>query len=145
MRDTATRKKDALATLEKQGHYWLGTAEVGGRPHVIGVSAWWDGAQLIVTTPGSSRTARNMEMNPAVTLAGGTPGDAVVIQAAVIESRPVEDATDIAEDFKAAMGWAPGPDSGWTFFRLRPTRIQAYRGYDEIEGRDVMVRSRWLA
>jgi hypothetical protein len=31
------------------------------------------------------------------------------------------------------------------FFRLRPIRIQAFRGYDEIGGRDVMVRSRWLA
>jgi len=30
------------------------------------------------------------------------------------------------------------------FFRLRPNRIQAFRGYDEIEGRDVMLRSRWL-
>ncbi len=43
------------------------------------------------------------------------------------------------------MGWDPREMDGWMFYRLRPTRIQAFRGYDEIEGRDVMVRSRWLA
>jgi len=30
------------------------------------------------------------------------------------------------------------------FFRLRPTRIQVYRGYEEMEGRDVMRRSEWV-
>jgi hypothetical protein len=34
--------------------------------------------------------------------------------------------------------------AGWAFYRLRP-RIQAYRGYDELERRDVMRNSRWPA
>jgi hypothetical protein len=29
-------------------------------------------------------------------------------------------------------------------FRLRPVRVQAYRGYDELEGRDVMRDGDWL-
>jgi hypothetical protein len=33
---------------------------------------------------------------------------------------------------------------GWVFFKMRPTRIQAFRGYDEIENRDVMKDGRWL-
>jgi Pyridoxamine 5'-phosphate oxidase len=144
MRDTATRKNDVLAMLEKQGHYWLATAEVGGRPHLIAVSAWWDGAELVVTTLGSSKTARNMAMNPTVTLAGGDPSDAVVIQAQVIDSRGVGDSEELATGFEAAMGWDPREMDGWMFFRLRPIRIQAFRGYDEIEGRDVMIRSRWV-
>src|SRR5579864_205083 len=144
MRDTATRKKDVLDVLEAQGHYWLSTAEVGGRPHVIGVSALWDGGELVVTTLGSSRTARNMAMNPAVVLAHGDPSDAVVIQAAVIDSAAVGDSPELAGAWKSAMGWDPREMEGWTFFRLRPTRIQAFRGYDEIEGRDVMLRSRWV-
>lgn len=142
-RDVATRKRDVLAYLESQGHYWLSTAEVGGRPHVIGVSAWWDGDQLVVATLGTSRTARNLAMSPSVVLAGGDPTDAIVIYAQVIESRAVEDAPDLVAGFEKALGWAP--DNGWELYRLRPTRIQAFRGYGEIEGRDVMVRSRWLA
>ena len=144
MRDAATRKKDVLDALEKQGSYWLATAEVGGRPHLIAVSAWWDGSELVITTLGTSKSARNMAMNPAVTLARGDPSDAIVIQAQVIESTPVEDSDQLAAGFKAAMGWDPREMGGWMFFRLRPTRIQAFRGYDEIEGRDVMIRSRWV-
>ena len=145
MRDTATRKRDVIAALEKQGSYWLVTAGAGGRPHVIAVSAWWDGHELVVTTKGSSKTARNLAMNPTAKLAGGDPSDAIVIDTQVIDSSPVEDSAEIASGFKEAMGWDPREMGGWTFFRLRPTRIQAFRGYDEIENRDVMVRSRWLA
>jgi hypothetical protein len=144
MRDTATRKKDVLAALEKQGHFWLATAEIGGRPHVIAVSGWWDGHDIVVTTLGASKTARNMAMNPAVVLAGGDPSDAIVIQAQMMDSVSVEDAPEDAAGFKQAMGWDPREMEGWMFFRLRPTRIQAFRGYDEIEERDVMVRSRWV-
>ncbi len=145
MRDTATRKADVLTALETQGEYWLATAEVGGRPHVIGVSGWWDGSEIVVTTIGTSRTARNMAMNPQVVLTRGEPSDAIVVHAQVIDSAPVEDAAELATGFKSAMGWDPREMGGWMFFRLRPTRIQAFRGYDEIDGRDVMVRSRWLA
>jgi hypothetical protein len=145
MRDTTARKADVLASLEKQGRYWLVTADVGGRPHVIAVSAWWDGHELVVTTNGSSVTARNLAMNPVVKLAGGNPDDAIVIDAQVIDSSGVEDSAELAGGFKAAMGWDPREMGGWMFYRLRPTRIQAFRGYDEIENRDVMVRSRWLA
>ena len=143
-RDTATRKKDVLRTLAEQGHYWLSTAEVGGRPHIIGVSGLWDGSQFVITTLGTSRTARNMSMNPQVVLAHGDPGDAIVIQAGVIDSAEVADSDQLADEWKAAMGWDPREMDGWTFFRLRPTRIQAFRGYDEIGGRDVMIRSRWV-
>ena len=144
MRDTAARKRDVLAALEKQGQLWLATADAGGRPHVIAVSAWWDGTDLVITTSGSSRTARNMAMNPLVTLAAGDPGDAIVIQAQMLDSSAAESSEEVALGFSKVMGWDPREMGGWMFFRLRPTRIQAFRGYDEIEGRDVMVRSRWL-
>ena len=144
MRDTATRKKDALAVLESQGQYWLTTA-FDGRPHVIGVSGLWDGSRLLVTTLGTSRTAKNMALNPRATLAAGDPSDAVVIQTDVVDSAMVEDSLEGAARWKEVMGWDPREMGGWMFFWLRPTRIQAFRGYDEIEGRDVMVDSSWLA
>jgi len=144
LRDTATRKADVLAALDKQGHYWLATASVSGKPHVIAVSGWWDGTDLVVTTLGSSKTARNLAMSQMATLAGGDPSDAIVIQAQMIESADVEKATALAEGFEKAMGWDPREMDGWMFFRLRPIQIQAFRGYDEIGNRDVMLRSRWV-
>jgi hypothetical protein len=146
MRDTPTRKADVLAALEQQGDMWLSTANPAGRPHLIPVSAWWDGAHLVIATAGASRTAANMKANRAVRVAAGSPSDAIMIDADVVESPAVDDSAELAGGFAAAVGWDPREvGQGWLFFRLRPTRIQAYRGYDELEGRDVMRGSRWLA
>jgi hypothetical protein len=146
MRDARTRKADVLAALERQKDVWLATADPAGRPHIIAASAWWDGAEIVVATRGGTKTARNMEVNPTVRVALGAPSDAIVIEARMIESRPAGDAPELAKGFAAACGWNPAEEGeGWVFFRLRPTRIQAFRGYEEVQGRDVMIRSQWLA
>ena len=145
MRSVEERKRDVIAVLEAQGHMWLTTAHEG-RPHAIGVSAWWDGVDLVVTTVGTSRTAQNLREARAATLVAGTPDDAVVIAAELVESMPAAGADQVASGFASAMGWDPREvGEGWHFFRLRPSRIQAFRGYEEIEGREVMRRGRWLA
>jgi hypothetical protein len=135
-----------LAALEEQADVWLSTADPDGRAHLIPVSAWWDGTHLVIATAGARRTARNMKTNRAVRVAVGSPSDAIMIDADVVESRAADDSADLARGFAAAVGWDPREvATGWVFFRLRPTRIQAYRGYDELEGRDVMRGSTWLA
>ena len=145
MRSVDERKRDVIAVLEAQSHMWLTTAHEG-RPHAIGVSAWWDGADLVVTTIGTSRTAVNLREARTATLVAGAPDDAVVIVADLIESMPAAGAEQVARGFSNAMGWDPREvGEGWDFFRLRPSRIQAFRGYEEIEGREVMRRGRWLA
>jgi hypothetical protein len=146
MRDTKTRKADVLEALGKQKDVWLSSADPAGRPHLVAVSAWWDGEELVITTRAATTTARNMAMNTIVKVARGAPSDAILIDAQVVDSRAVEDSAELASGFAAAVGWDPREEgAGWMFYRLRPTRIQAYRGYGEIEGRDVMKGSRWLA
>jgi hypothetical protein len=145
-RTVEARKADVLASLEGQQSMWLASADSMGRPHLIAVSAWWDGNDLVMTTVAASRTAKNLTPGQEVRLAGGTPADAIVVDARVIETQAAEAAPDVAAGFKEAMGWDPREEgAGWAFFRLRPSRIQAYRGYEELEGRDVMRNSRWLA
>lgn len=145
MRSVQERKRDVIAVLESQNQMWLATAHEG-RPHAIGVSAWWDGVDLVVATVGTSRTAHNLRETRAATLVAGTPGDAVVIAADLVESMPAAGADQVATGFSSAMGWDPREvGEGWAFFRLRPSRVQAFRGYEEIEGREVMQRGRWLA
>ncbi len=134
-----------LAALERQKDVWLATADVAGRPHLIAISGWWDGKDLVIATRGASKTARNLAMNPAAKVARGAPSDAVLLDVQMIDGGPVEDSPGLCQGFAAAVGWDPGEaGQGWMFFRLRPNRIQAFRGYDEIEDRDVMLRSRWL-
>jgi hypothetical protein len=132
--------------LEAQRDLWLATADSSGRPHLIAVSAWWDGTDLVVATTASSRTASNLRASPHARLAGGAPNDVVMIDVTVAETVAAKDAGEVADGFAIAVGWDPRQvGAGWAFFRLSPTRIQAYRGYDELEGRNVMTNSRWLA
>ena len=145
-RSVAERKVDVLAALEGQGDLWLATAGSAGRPHLIAVSAWWDGTDLVVATTATSRTASNLPAGSQVRLAAGAPNDVIMIDATVIESVAANQAAEVADGFAIAVGWDPREvGEGWAFYRLRPTRVQAYRGYDELEGRDVMRNSRWLA
>jgi hypothetical protein len=146
LRTVQARKADVLVVLEGQRDLWLASAGSSGRPHLIAVSAWWDGTDLVVATTASSRTASNLAASPHVRLAAGAPNDVVMIDARVVEIVAANQAAEVADGFAIAVGWDPrAVGEGWAFYRLRPTRIQAYRGYDELEGRDVMRDSRWLA
>ena len=146
LRDPEARKADVLAALDRQKDLWLASADPSGRPHLIAVSAWWDGKDVVIATGGGSRTARNLKKDAAARLALGSPDDVIVIDAHVVGSSLVADSADLAGAFASAVGWNPrevGED--WVFIRLAPERIQAYKGYDELEGRDVMKNARWLA
>jgi Pyridoxamine 5'-phosphate oxidase len=140
------RKADTVAALNRQRDLWLATADTGGKPHLIAVSAWWDGSHLIIATAAASRSARNLDTNGIARLALGSPDDVIVIDAAVADRVKVREATaEFADGFTAAVGWDPREiNADWVFFRMTPARIQAYRGYDELEGRDVMQLGRWL-
>lgn len=146
-RTVEQRQADTIAALNRQRDLWLATADPSGRPHLIAVSAWWDGNHLVIATTAASRSARNLDTNGIARLALGTPDDVIVIDAAVADSVKVREAdAEIASGFKSAVGWDPRDvDGDWVFFRLTPARIQAYRGYDELDGRDVMQLGRWLA
>ncbi len=145
-RTVKQRKADVLAALGRQKDLWIATADLRGRPHLIAVSAWWNGSGVVIATIGTSRTARNLAANPTARLALGAPDEVVVVDARATDSRPVSDSAELAGGFAAAVGWDPREvGEGWIFLRLDPVRIQAYRGYDELEGRDVMRNSRWLA
>ena len=101
---------------------------------------------LLSVTRESSRTARNLEQSQVARLAFGDANDAIVIEASLLRALPAVEATPARAAFERAAGWNPGEQgSDWRLFVLRPTRIQAYRGYAEIEGRDVMKDGRWLA
>lgn len=146
LRSIERRKADALAALGRNADLWLATAGPAGRPHLIAVSAWWDGEHIVIATAGRSTTARNLEATGLARVAAGSPADALMVDVRAPAGIPVEADPELAAGFASGVGWNPaevGP--GWKFFRLEPVRIQAYRGYDELEGRDVMSDSRWLA
>lgn len=147
LRSVQQRKTDVLAVLNNGPEGWLATAATSGRPHLITVSCWWDGGRIFVTTVGTSRTARNLTTSGQARLGLGSPDDVIVIDVSVVEQVPVHEADSrLADGFAATVGWDPREiGANWQFFTLQPRRLQAYRGYDELEGRHVMREGRWLA
>jgi hypothetical protein len=144
-RTTAQRIADTQGLLARNGHAWLATASPDG-PHLIAVSACWTGGNVLVATRADSPTARNLGASGAAKLALGEAEDAVLVDAAVADRRPAGPAAgELATTFTEAMGWDPADEGDWDYFLLRPTRVQAYRGYGEREGSTIMRDGRWLA
>jgi pyridoxamine 5'-phosphate oxidase-like protein len=146
LRTVAERKSDVMSALEAHHDMWLATADAKGQPHLIAASSWWDGAAVIVATRVESKTARNLAETGLAKLGHGTPDDVILIDAVLEKSVTAALADDdLIRGFAGAAGWNPREEGDdWAFYRLRPRRIQAYRGYAELEGRDVMRDSRWL-
>lgn len=146
LREAEQRKADVLAAMHNNHDVWLATADESGRPHLIAVSSWWDGNRIGIATTIGSRTARNLVSIGLARLAIGSPDDVIVIDATVDDFQGVGEAdSELADGFADAVGWDPRQIGGdWAFFRLRPVRMQAYRGYDELDGRDVMRNGGWL-
>jgi hypothetical protein len=147
LRTTAQRKTDVLSTLGANGHGWLATAGEGGQPRLIAVAVLWEGTHLVITTQGSSPTASNLDASGHSRLALGTPDDAILVDAEVADTVPAREAPDsLGSRWREAMGWDPADEGNdWRYFQLRPVRIEAYRGYGELEGRVVMRDGDWLA
>jgi pyridoxamine 5'-phosphate oxidase-like protein len=145
LRSAAQRQADVLAVLRENREGWLATASSGGLPHLIVVATVWSDERILAATRIASRTARNLTESGRGRLALGTPADVVLIDVDLERCVPTRDGGATAAAFTRAAGWDPaeeGPD--WCYLELHPTRIQAYRGYAEIAGREVMRAGRWL-
>jgi len=131
------RVKDTLELLQTEVDVWIATASGTGKPYLIPLSFHWDGEAMIVTTTRSSRTGRNFaETGRARAAIGQTRGQVVVIDARVDEM-PVGDNVELEDAYVRTTDFDPRPwDIGYTFFRLVPERIQAWRGDDAEELRD---------
>jgi hypothetical protein len=145
-RTTGQRAADARTALDRNGDAWLATAGLDGA-HIIAVSLCRDGDAFVIATRGNSRTARNLDATPTARIAVGAPDDAVLVDVDVVDRTEAAGSTgEAATTFIASMGWDPADEPGaWANYRLRPRRIQAYRGYGERPGSDVMRDGRWLA
>jgi len=68
------RKQDALNRLEHDTDAWVATADGGSRtPYLVPLSFLWDGITLLVATPSSSPTSRNLQATGKVRLGIGRP------------------------------------------------------------------------
>lgn len=145
-RSTAQRKQDTLERLERDVDAWIATANEGsGTPYLVPLSFWWDGRALVISTPTASPTSRNLQATGKVRVGVGQTRDVVLIEGTV-EMLDANDVTaDFGDAFAAKSGFDPrGLAESYSYFRIRPQRVQAWREANELEGRDLMRAGEWL-
>jgi hypothetical protein len=81
-----------------------------------------------------------------VRLGLGLTRDVTLIEGTVQETIPAADVpAGLGDDFAAKTGFDPRAEGGgYVYFRIRPSRIQAWREANELSGRDLMRDGEWL-
>ena len=139
-RSLEQRRRDTLARLDQDVDLWMATAG-DGTPYLVPLSFRWDGSTLLVATPASSPTGRNLRATGQARLALGATRDVVLVEGdvTVVEPDPGE-----ADAFAAKAGFDPRNSRGYLYFRVTPRRVQAWREVDELAGRDLMRDGAWV-
>jgi hypothetical protein len=141
-RSAEQRKNDTLTRLASDADAWIATADTAGSGYLVPLSFLWDGAGVIVATPRSSVTGRNLSRGGRVRVGVGEPRDVTMIDGTA-ELVPDERTKDA---FAAKQGWDPRDETGdYAYFRIVPDRMQAWREVNELPGRTLMRDGDWLA
>jgi hypothetical protein len=135
------RKKDTLGRLEHDVDAWVATEG----PYLVPLSFLWDGTWIVVATPAASPTGRNLRSGRVRVALGHTrdvimiEGDAEIVAAAADVPVDVGDAFATRTDFDPRTLRTP-----YAYYRIRPSRIQAWRESNELDGRELMRDGNWL-
>jgi hypothetical protein len=141
------RKRDALNRLEHDTDAWVATADAAsGTPYLVPLSFLWDGQTLLVATPSSSPTSRNLQATGKVRLGIGPTRDLVLIEGTVDALAAATEIPDeVGDAFAAKTGFDPRQlTSPYRYFRIRPQRLQAWREVNELKGRELMRGGHWV-
>jgi len=145
VRTPAQRKQDALHRLEHDVDAWVATADGSGTPYLVPLSFLWDGVTVLVATPSSSPTGRNLQATGRVRLGIGPTRDVVLVEGTVHALAAGEVPDEVGDAFAAKAGFDPRRLTGsYLYFRIHPQRLQAWREANELEDRDLMRGGRWI-
>ncbi|MFE5894496.1 pyridoxamine 5'-phosphate oxidase family protein [Streptomyces sp. NPDC002285] len=145
-RPAKQRKLDTLHRLEHDEDVWVATADAaGGVPYLVPLSFLWDGATLLLATPATSPTGRNLEATGRTRLGLGPTRDVVMVEGTVETIAAAELSEEEGDRFATRTGFDPRRlSTPYLYFRVRPTRVQAWREADELVGRELMRDGEWL-
>ncbi|MFZ0215182.1 MAG: pyridoxamine 5'-phosphate oxidase family protein [Candidatus Dormiibacterota bacterium] len=145
-RTPARRKQDTLHRLEHDVDAWVGTNDgAGGPPALAPFSFLWDGTALLMATPGSGPTGRNLQATGRVRLGIGPTRDLVLVDGTAQAVPPAEIPDRLGDAFAAKAGFDPRRlTTPYLYFRILPLRVQAWREENELEGRVLMRNGRWV-
>jgi len=108
---------------------WVSTASPTGTPHLVPLSLAWHENRILVATPTSTPTARNVAATGKARAALDSSDDVVLVTAD----------RGVLDEFVKRVGWNPADQAGeWSLLVLTPRVIQAWHGSGEIDGRTIM-------
>jgi len=145
-RTAQQRKADTLRRLSSDVDTWVATADPAtGTPYLVPLSFLWDGATLLISTPGTSPTSRNLRATGRVRLGIGPTRDLVLIEGTVqAETAAAEISAEAGDAFAVKTGFDPRELTGYAYFRIQPERLQAWREANELTGRDLIRGGDWV-
>jgi hypothetical protein len=144
-RSRSARRRDTERRLEQDVDLWVATASGDGVPHLVPLSFDWDGEVVLLATPLTSPTGRNLAASGTVRLGLGPTRDVTMLEGEVEVVALADLPAAEAERFAARTGFDPRHEDGsYAWFRVRPRRIQAWREADELAGRNLMRGGAWL-
>ena len=117
----------AVERLEKARYYWLATARLDGRPHVTRVWGVWVDEALYFDGLPTTRWARNLVVNPALSVHLDNGDDVVILEGTVDDlSTDPELDSRIVEAWDTKYGRLHPDPVGRGIFRLRPRTARAW-------------------
>ena len=145
-RTAQQRKADTLRRLENDVDTWVATADPAtGVPYLVPLSFLWDGATVLISTPATSPTSRNLRATGRVRLGIGPTRDLVLIEGTVqTETAATEIPAEAGDAFAAKTGFDPRELTGYAYFQIQPQRLQAWREANELTGRDLIRDGDWV-
>ena len=145
-RSTAQRVRDARELLRREIDCWVATTDPAtGAPHLVPLSFDWDGSTMLLATAERSVAGRGLASGAGVRIGLGATRDVVMVDGSVevVPAATLEPAE--GDRFARRTGFDPRHSSGsYLFFRVVPSRIQAWREENELRGREVMLAGRWV-
>ena len=144
-RSREQRRRDTEDRLAHDIDLWVASASTDGAPYLVPLSFDWDGAALLLATPASSPTGRNLAATRVARLALGHTRDVTMVEGEVevleMDALPPEQ----GDRFATRSGFDPRTlTTPYRWFRISPRRIQAWREVDELPDRELMRDGRWL-
>ena len=144
-RRPAQRRGDTEHRLTHDVDLWVASASADGTPYLVPLSFDWEDGAVLMATPANSPTGRNLAAGRTVRLGLGTTRDVTMIDGDVevldIDALPV----DRADRFAERTGFDPRTlATPYRWFRVRPSRIQAWREVNELPERELMRDGHWL-
>jgi hypothetical protein len=145
-RSQQQRKQDALYRLEHDVDAWVATADgESGTPYLVPLSFLWDGSTLLIATPSTSPTGRNLLATGKVRIGIGPTRDVVLIEGTAQAVAVSELSQEVGDAFAVKTGFDPRQlSTSYLYFRIYPQRLQAWREANELEGRELMRNGQWI-